>query len=429
MVRFFAAVVFSFSCVLGSSLAVELPQYALEKHLGVATCSSSNCHGATIVQNPGNVRQDEYLTWLFHDSHAQAFNTLRSDASFEMAKKLGLGDPTQADVCLDCHADNVPMERRGEKFLITDGVGCESCHGGAENWISSHTVKPYSLARNLADGMYPTASLVERTELCVSCHVGTGQKLANHEIMGAGHPRLGFSLDVFSAVQPEHYDIDADYNERKHDDAPDARLLSGISVQAQQVAKNMNHYLRDAANKPHPELALFDCYACHRPIVDLNWQPKASKANLSPGTIRLDDSVFILLANLVGGLDQSLQNKILVRVKALHVASQRSLGDVNREAGRLHTLTESALRVVQSSHLDVQARERMVSNLVALARRNESRDYIVAEQIVMALDSLSQVLPGNTELAQLVESAYSVLADDEAYRPRDLVRIMSKYQN
>ena len=33
--------------------------------------------------------------------------------------------------------------------------------------------------------------------------------------MGAGHPRLDFELDTFTATQPAHYEIDKDYYERK----------------------------------------------------------------------------------------------------------------------------------------------------------------------------------------------------------------------
>ncbi|MGK0321912.1 MAG: hypothetical protein ACI9JP_004111, partial [Granulosicoccus sp.] len=33
--------------------------------------------------------------------------------------------------------------------------------------------------------------------------------------MGAAHPRLSFELDLFTANQPAHYSVDADYMARK----------------------------------------------------------------------------------------------------------------------------------------------------------------------------------------------------------------------
>ena len=64
--------------------------------------------------------------------------------------------------------------------------------------------------------MYPTDQPVARAQLCLSCHFGTEQnKFVTHRIMGAGHPRMSFELDTFTAIQPAHYIADKDYAERK----------------------------------------------------------------------------------------------------------------------------------------------------------------------------------------------------------------------
>src|SRR5687768_11242615 len=127
--------------VLGSApllaRATAVDEIAAHTHLGVATCSNSVCHGASQVFKDSNVWQNEFARWQEYDPHAtKAYQALQSAEGQAIAKKLGLGDATQAKACLDCHADNVPPERRGERFQITDGVGCETCHGGAELWIS-----------------------------------------------------------------------------------------------------------------------------------------------------------------------------------------------------------------------------------------------------------------------------------------------------
>ena len=90
----------------------ELPQFAPHKHMGVATCGNSTCHSVTQLEVPSNVLQNEYATWLFHDGHSKAYATLLSDESKQIATKLGLKDAATADICLDCHSDNVPVERR-----------------------------------------------------------------------------------------------------------------------------------------------------------------------------------------------------------------------------------------------------------------------------------------------------------------------------
>src|SRR5690606_29828587 len=105
-------------------------------HLGVATCSNSVCHGATQKFQQSNVWQSEFARWQEFDPHAtKALQALRTPQGQAIARKLGIGDPTQAKECLDCHADNVPTDKRGERFQASDGAGREACHGGAEHWL------------------------------------------------------------------------------------------------------------------------------------------------------------------------------------------------------------------------------------------------------------------------------------------------------
>ena len=160
-------------------------------HMGVATCSNSVCHGATQAFQGSNVWQNEFARWQEYDPHAnKAYQALRSAEGQAIARKLGLGDATQAGECLACHADHPPADKRGERFQITDGVGCEACHGGSERWLTSHASKDVPHADNIAKGLYPTEDPVARAELCLSCHMGTTDRMITHRIMGAGHPRL-----------------------------------------------------------------------------------------------------------------------------------------------------------------------------------------------------------------------------------------------
>ena len=146
------------------------------KHLGPASCASSVCHGKLDRQDDLNVWLNEYRIWTRADKHSQAYRTLESDDSRRIAENLGLASATTAQICLDCHADNVAMEKRGPKFQLSDGVGCEACHGGGEEWIKSHAAEGATHADNLRRGMYPTEEPVARAELCLSCHMGTADK-------------------------------------------------------------------------------------------------------------------------------------------------------------------------------------------------------------------------------------------------------------
>jgi hypothetical protein len=408
------------------SNAAELPQYAAEKHMGVATCANSSCHSVTQLEEPSNVLQNEYRTWLFHDRHSKAYTTLLSDESKRIAVKLGIENAATADVCLDCHSDNVPEDKRGPEFYLTDGVGCEACHGGSEKWIGRHILTPYSAERNQVDGMYPSSDLAARTKLCASCHVGNEKKLATHTIMGAGHPRLGFELDTFTIRQPEHYVVDDDYIARKNLDNPVLRLLVGSAVQAQAVANNLSGALIDHP-QGHPEVSLYDCYSCHHSLSDLKWQQRPSTAGLKPGAIRLNDSSFILLAGLIGALDGDLQREMLSGIKRLHSASTASVKDLQTAAKSLNSLAIQSQRLFENSSVNDAQKSQMIEALMRQGANGEYRDYVSAEQAVMAMDALSYSLPSDPALTKVINEAYQTTADDEAYQSNRFKKDLQEY--
>ena len=192
-----------------------LPQYGLDKHLGVASCAASTCHGAVQPWHDQSILRNEYVVWSREDRHAKAYETLFTKESRRIARNLGLKAAHEADICLDCHADNIDPLKRGDRFQVADGVGCEACHGGAERWIDAHTDKDHSHTSNLELGLYPTDEPIQRAKLCLSCHFGNESKFVTHRIMGAGHPRLSFELDTFTQIQPAHFRVDDDYARRK----------------------------------------------------------------------------------------------------------------------------------------------------------------------------------------------------------------------
>src|SRR5690349_2794748 len=87
-----------------AAMKLLLPYESPNKHLGVATCSSSVCHGSVKSKNSYNVLLNEYVVWSHDDSHAKAYNVLKSERSRAIAAKLGLPNAYDAKICLDCHA-------------------------------------------------------------------------------------------------------------------------------------------------------------------------------------------------------------------------------------------------------------------------------------------------------------------------------------
>src|SRR5262245_22809370 len=172
-------------------------------HIGVASCSGSNCHGATERPTASAVPGNEYLIWSKRDKHRNAYAVLLEERAVRMARALGLPDAVNQSLCLDCHADNVPAAQRGRQFQLSDGVSCEACHGGAADWLGPH-ISGAGHRANVAAGLYPLEQPVARAEKCLGCHYGDGKRFVEHRLYGAGHPRLGFELDTYTAIEPAH---------------------------------------------------------------------------------------------------------------------------------------------------------------------------------------------------------------------------------
>lgn len=193
------ALFFASKLLAGETSAVSNPKF-----LGSQTCSSSSCHGGA------GQKSNQYTIWSTHDfHHARPYATLETARSERLADVLKIGNPTQSARCTVCHAPfaTVPAAGLGHDAALTEGVSCETCHGGAENWIRSHTRPDYTHADRVAAGMRDLKNLYVRANTCVACHQNI-----DPEIRAAGHPELIFEMDGQSVTMPKHW--------RKEMDAP-----------------------------------------------------------------------------------------------------------------------------------------------------------------------------------------------------------------
>lgn len=396
--------------------AAELPQDSDRVHEGVATCASSVCHGSATERSGTNVLQNEFVTWTRYDKHSGAWDLLKNEESREMARKLGLENAHEADLCLDCHADNVPEELRGEEFQISDGVGCEACHGGAGDWLASHTADDNRHEDNLEAGLYPSGDVRARAELCLSCHLGTEDKFATHRIMGAGHPRLAFELSTFSALMPPHWSFDEDHARRKGPSDDFDTWTGGLLTAAQQTLSHIGGPLMHDAGV-FPEIALFDCHSCHHPMSDLRWERTPATAGLEPGVVRLNDANFVILLPIAEALSSDLHQRLLGRIRNLNQAVMQGRDALDRAATELAASVDELERSLADAGTDASMRRRILDGIIDRAARGEYRDYVAAEQAAMAMDLLLITLDRWEASKSQVDAIFASVADDEAYRP------------
>ena len=392
--------------------AAELPQNDKNLHMGVASCAASMCHGSIITREGSDVLQNEYIIWSREDAHSQAYQTLLSAESKKIADKLGLDNAATAPVCLDCHSDNVATEYQGKKFQISDGVGCESCHGGAEHYLSSHTNSTQSHEANLVDGLYPTDNPQQRAKLCLSCHLGNKDKQASHDIMGAGHPRLSFELDTFGILQPLHYVVDADYISKKWSGDSYITWIYG-QLEANRESLNMIENKLVSANSVFPELSLFDCYACHHEMSDLKWTAIKGQGS-KPGTVRLNDGNFKMLlaiatnTPLFTGLHQHL-NKLrnsLNNKKQLTAVVASLHGDIEKIQTLIAQQAPAERKLSAAS---------ILHKILTIGAKGGFSDYIAAEQAVMAIDLLIHYIDMKKAHEADITELFNLVKNDEKY--------------
>ncbi|MCE9534653.1 MAG: cytochrome c family protein [Planctomycetes bacterium] len=266
------------------------------KALGVASCAATACHGnfqeklpSSSILGLGDLRPKDswktsYLQWTNHDRHAHAFETLENDRSKQIMKLLGSNIPATQDTrCLACHVNpTIASERTHVALeLHREGVSCEACHGDAQAWRAPHTSWTAATNREAeytAHGMTKLYDLGVRAETCAGCHVGAPAKDGvpmrdvNHDLIAAGHPRMNFEYATFLRKMPPHW--------REKDRTTGAERLKGFEADAWRVGQAvvMEAHLEllkarsSDQSRPWPELAEFNCYACHHDLKPKGWR-------------------------------------------------------------------------------------------------------------------------------------------------------------
>ena len=415
------AVVFAALILLGCPLAAQVVTDA-NRHMGVATCSASNCHGKAAKSTTARVWLTEYRIWRSQDYHARAFKTLASPESRLIAQKLGLKNAQSDPLCLDCHASNVSQSKRGPKFQLTDGVGCESCHGGAERWLDSHDNEGTSQADNIRNGMYPAADPTARADLCLTCHMGTANKMATHRIMGAGHPRLYFEVENFTINQPPHYEIDADYRQRKGD-VPRVNLwlIGQFETAKRYLALLQSRQL--AAGGLFPELAFYDCQGCHHPVEtnpkagDLRWTLARRAQGLVAGQPRLQDQHFQMLGAVAEVLAPGESPILSGKVSALLRAGQSNRDQITRAAADLGAWLEARRQSWTKRVITNEQARAIRRRLVRDAGTGRIQDYAIAELGLISVQTLTIYLGEENKLQGELDRLYQGLGGSASFRP------------
>ncbi len=396
-------------------------------HLGVASCASGVCHGSAKPLQATAVLQNEYVTWSHFDPHSQAYRSLRSTASADIAKRLGIGSPELEPMCLACHSENVKPAARGPRFQLDDGVGCEACHGAARDWIASHDDRPVNTrADSIARGLAALERADSRAATCADCHVGSADRFASHALMAAGHPRLVFELDTYSELWRtsggrEHYRRDDDYRRRKPDSGSVAMWLTGLVEGARRALELTQS--EELSQGVLPEFSLFNCYSCHR---SMRLQRFRDLPGVAPGSLRVNDSALVMLAAALDAIDAGRAVRLREATAGLHRAAARGMPALREAAGSLWDELPALQRELGARRFGPSERRALLRSVLAAAERGEYPDYAAAEQAAMAVTMLLAESGLAVESNPQVEALFADLRDDERYDAERFRRILAR---
>ncbi len=399
---------------------------------GVASCAGSTCHGRA-EGNGAVVRQDEIAIWQEPSSpsgaHSRAYSVLAGRRSQQIAASLGLGAATQAPACLGCHTTYVPPAQRGARFVTSDGVGCESCHGPADGWLAEHYARPATHASNVAAGLTPLDNPQARANVCLDCHYGSSKpgQFVTHSMMAAGHPRISFELDLFSALQ-QHHDIDADYVARKR--RPNAVRFWAVG-QAEAVRRSTSLFAepRLGMEGAFPQFYFYDCHSCHRTITDAAQRKLTFETNpgrpIPFGNPPFNDENIIMLVAVAGALVPGEAERFRAASRDFH----RAMGDNATEArAAAQALSQRAGALSDAlsrrAYLDADA-FKVIGIIANEATSARFTDYAGSVQAVMAIDTLLNALvkEGRITVAAAagiranINRAYAAVEEPNAFRP------------
>jgi hypothetical protein len=390
-------------------------------HLGVDGCAGSGCHGNAQPSDKTSVQQNEVTLWRARDPHARAWNVLKEPRGQRIARILGLGDADSARECLACHADNTPADMRGQMFKLSDGVGCEACHAASAPWLGLHASGIATHEQNVAAGLYPTEQPKARAELCLGCHLGDGSRFISHDIMAAGHPALRFELDTYTNTEPPHWRVDADYLKRKGRADRIGTWATGQLVAADRTLSLIGE--RFGAKGRTPELGVFDCAACHKPMAPGSYDSAAGRG-IGPGVPRLADANLVMVRVLLQAFDPGAASAMRKDWVALHAASRGGSAAVARAVEPLRTRIASAGGFGTRGY-DLAARRRLLATFVEEADAGRLSDYSVAQQTTMALGTIVAGLResglGSAQFQETnaaLDTVYGSIADEKTFDGR-----------
>jgi len=427
-----AAITFSFTVGEPTLHAATPPSTAqppaARAYTGPGSCAAAACHGSIRPVAGSGILQTEYTTWISQDRHARAAEVLSNPVSVRMAKILGLPAAHSASKCLACHTLDAPEAQQGRTF-VSEGVSCESCHGPASAWLGPHTTKGWTHAQSVQAGMVDTKDLVKRTEICLTCHLGTADKFVDHEMIAAGHPDLVFDLEAFSAAMPRHWRPVTDADPF----APVRAFTVGQLVHLRSSLERLATRVNGAA---WPEYAELDCFACHHSLTraEDSWRQNLGYEQRRPGNPALNVARWVTARHVVAAYDAKAAADLddVMRILGRDASRLRpAASDVVAQTSRARAILDAAVARALAAKPDAGVAARLLRAIAGDVENIAPRGERAAEQAAMALETLYLATVPAAEggpVRAAFDEMFQQFQSPSAYDPRRFVAQVKKIE-
>ncbi len=413
---------------------------AASEFRGAGSCSAVACHGSIKeVKSPlSSVRRNEHTTWISSDKHSRAYAVLFDRRSDLIERKLAGSESDfkkahEDERCLACHTTPRPAARLvPTAWLNSEGVGCESCHGAAANYLGPHTTwswneKTRDQKASKPWGLQNTKDLKVRAEICAGCHVGEYSadgltvRDVNHDLIAAGHPRLRFEFSAYLESMPPHWDEkyknageagpgDSAENFAAREWAvgrlatikaaltllerrlPETEKTAGSAEAAPEPLPGINSGKNKPA-APWPEFTEYGCFSCHHDVRDQAWRRTPRARDVALGSPRWGTWILPVTDVLLGSSAVRPENRTATEALnrlAILMEQRGGLPQIKSAVRDASKAIDTCLDDVATHGFDVKTIEGLINRINDKAAWDEVASWDEAAQRYLALVPLYQ---------------------------------------
>ena len=338
-----------------------------------------------------------------------------------MAELLKLPKPAhESAVCLNCHSPATSTDSKLSSvsgLVPLAGVDCEQCHGPAERWRTEHVRtdwKPRTADDKRRRGYRDLKDVLTRANVCADCHVGGPGRDVNHDLIAAGHPRLFFELSTFHANWPKHWPAEADAKRHPVAESATGSVFEAKSwavgqvVTAQRSLELLSQRAELAKREPAkwPELAEWNCFACHHDLQSASWwqsKDAAKRPRVSFGWNAWPYAMLDPLARQFVGSGIEIPQAELARLRAQFVTPILPADMVSRDANvaaqRLRAAAERFNHADAAKHV-LSPKSLAALRLAFVTDEGPSlvnRDWDSATQLFLSLSALQHSIIASSD--------------------------------